>query len=163
MAYLAFTMFKPGTTLDTCLHAPLNYLMSEEYVFVSEAINHFLPCLTAESFTIGKTYKVFEAVDPTKTWGKFPGALNNFVLIDKNYLLSDLVDMVYKKLEATLLREANLDNEYMSTFIKLLDHVRKISEHSKIDEYAFQVCGKMRDRNDKFINGWEHGKERYAH
>ena len=88
-------MFTRGTTLDTCLRDPLGYLMSSEYVFVSETINRFLPFFTKDSFTLKKSYKVVEAVDPAKSWGKFAGSLGNVFYIDKTYLLSDMIDMLH--------------------------------------------------------------------
>ena len=67
-------------------------------MLVSEVINRFLPCFSKNSFTLKKKYKVVEAVDPSKSWGKFAGSLGNVFYTDKNYLLSDLIDMVRSKL-----------------------------------------------------------------
>ena len=87
-------IFNKGTTLNTCLQDPLEFLMSQEYVLISETINRFLPCFSKNSFTLKKKYKVVEAVDPSKSWGKFAGSLGNVFYTDKNYLISDLIDMV---------------------------------------------------------------------
>jgi hypothetical protein len=66
-------MFRSGTTLNTCLNEPLGFLMSEEYVLISETLNKFLPCFNKNSFTLKKKYTVVEATDPAKSWGKFAG------------------------------------------------------------------------------------------
>ena len=57
-----------------------------------------MPCFTKDSFTLKKSYKVVEAVDPAKSWGKFAGSLGNVFYIDKTYLLSDMIDMLHQKL-----------------------------------------------------------------
>jgi hypothetical protein len=91
-------IFRPETVLGTCLKDPLDYLMSSEYVLVSETINRFLPCFNKDSFTFKKSYKIVEAINPKETWGKFSGVLNNFVLTDKHYLVGDVIEMIHRKL-----------------------------------------------------------------
>lgn len=149
-------MFRGGTTLNMCLHDPLGFLMSSEHVLVSETINRFLPCFSKNSFTLKKKYTVVDAVDPEVSWGKFSGALSNFMLIDKNNLVADLIEMVQGKLNEVYVEHAHRE-EYVKTTDQLIALIKQRARYFKINEYAIQVCGKMTDRNGVFVNGWDHG------
>ena len=128
-------MFHTGTTLDTCLNDPLDYLMSDEYVLISETINRFLPCFNKESFTLKKSYKVVDAVDPEKSWGKFAGSLGNVFYIDKTYLLSDMIDMAHHKLNEVY-EEHLHQQEYVSATEKLIALLHERTKFLDIDNFA---------------------------
>ena len=109
--------------------------MSQEYVLISETINRYLPCFNKNSFTLKKKYTVVEATDPAKSWGKFAGQLSNFVLIDKNYLLSDIIEMIQLKL-SEVYEEHQHRTEYVEATNKLIELIKQRTKYFNIDEFA---------------------------
>ena len=136
--------------------------MSQEYVLVSETINRFLPCFTKNSFNLKKSYTVVAATDPTNSWGKVSSVLSNFVLIDKQFLVSDVIEMVQTKL-MELYQEHQHQQEYVRATKELISLLQMRARFFNIDQYAIQVLGKLKNRNEYFVNGWEHGDHLWGH
>ena len=83
------------------------------------------------------------------------------MLIDKSYLLSDIIEMIQLKLDEVYVEHQH-KQEYVEATNKLIELIKQRTKYFNIDEFAIQVCGKMKNRNSNFVNGWPHGSHIWA-
>jgi len=111
-----------------------------------------------DTFVMKKKYKIVDAIDPTKSWGKFPQALGNVFFVDSHYLLTDLLDMFHNKVQK-MYDNHNHESEYIEATDELFELLYKRVQFYPINDYAIQVCGKMSNRNENFVFGHQLASE----
>ena len=99
---------------------------------------------------ISKNYTIAQEMD--WTYGKWPDFLGNTYFIDSKWLYLDIVDMLKDKIEAFVPEQFNAQKDD-SPYNQLIELFRAGINPEKMNEHAFYVLGKMRNREEEYIYG----------
>jgi len=142
-----------GTKLSECVINFVDFVTDEEFVNLADLIETVIPCLDPNFLMLKKSYTVKREI--AHSFGKWPEVMGNGFYIDSNYLIDDLIDMVKEKVYETY-REHNHAQEYFNATEEFAQLIHSNIDRKKINWFAIQVLGKVKDRQDAFINNGKH-------
>ncbi len=94
-------------------------------------------------------------------FGKWPDQLGNAYFIDSKWLFLDIIDMLKEKIEKFVPEQFNAQKDD-SPRHQLIELFRAGINAEKMNEHAFFVLGKMRNREEEYIYGEDQNLLRVA-